>query len=913
VALVAGVRLGLYEVIAPIGRGGMGEVYRARDTKLHRDVALKILPDDVANDPDRVARFQREAYVLASLNHPNIAHIHGLEEDESRKALVLELVEGPTLADRIAEGPIPIDEALAIAQQITEALGAAHEAGVIHRDLKPANVKIRPDGTVKVLDFGLAKALEFTAAVSITSSPTITSPVMTQRGVILGTAAYMSPEQARGKPVDKRADIWAFGVVLFEMLTGRRLFAGEDISETMAAVLKVEPDLAEAPPRVRRLLRKCLEKDPRRRLHDIHDAWDLLDDGAVAAIAEPLQPTGRRRSWWAAGLVIALVGAAFVAGRWDAPREPAVLTEARRFRIPMPPSVKLPDAGPQVALSPDGRTLVYRAQADDGVVRLYSRPMRALEATPIPGTEGVRYQGPPFFSPDGQWLAFVVGNRLMKANLSGGQPEFVAQLPRGGAELERPGWNWGGGSWGADGTIFLALFEAGLVSVPAAGGKPVVIAQTEGLEVFWWHPQILPGGRAILFTSTLGGRFGELRVLDLETRRVRTLLKGAVFGKVTSTGHLVFVRGGTMWAVRFDLDRLDVVGEGMPIEPGIHMAGAHVSVALAEDGSLAHIAGDFLPPRQDGLAWLDRRGNETAISGVPRLYFMAPRLSPLDDRVVLTGVDEDGISARLWDFAGLTKLTAHQNLNRSPVWSPDGQYVAYSVQRDGKEEVYWQPWDRPSESRPLTQGSAHGAMPMAFSPDGTRLVTQSGSAPPVIGVFTLPGDRKSPAVLENSFEGSLPTISRDGRWIAYQSNESGTTEVRVRPFPRVDARWKQVSTNGGLKPGWSRATDELFFLEPVAVGAGPNPNNPAEAPGRLMVVPLARGATLEDPWVPRPLFMYLADNARGLRTWRNYDVSKDGQRFLTVKQLPEPAAVRARELVVVQNWHEELKRLVPTR
>ena len=369
--LVPGTRLGLYEVIALIGRGGMGEVYRARDTKLHRDVALKILPDAFANDPERLARFQREAYVLASLNHPNIAHIHGLEEDGSQKALVLELVEGPTLADRIAEGPIPIDEALPIARQITEALGAAHEAGVIHRDLKPANIKIRPDGTVKVLDFGLAKALESPGSASITSSPTITSPAMTEKGMILGTAAYMSPEQARGRLVDKRADIWAFGVVLFEMLTARRLFAGEDVSETMAAVLKVEPDLAEAPPRVRRLLKKCLEKDPRRRLHDIHDAWDLLDDEAVAPIAEPLQPTGRLRSWWAAGIVIALVGAAFLAGRLVATREPAVSTEARRFRITMPPSVKLPDTGPQIALSPDGRTLVYRAQADDGVFRLY--------------------------------------------------------------------------------------------------------------------------------------------------------------------------------------------------------------------------------------------------------------------------------------------------------------------------------------------------------------------------------------------------------------------------------------------------------------------------------------------------------------------------------------------------------------
>jgi serine/threonine-protein kinase len=887
-----GTRLGSYEVVSLLGRGGMGEVYRARDLKLHRDVALKILPPAFERDPERLARFKREAFVLATLNHPHIGQIYGFEEDGNRQALVLELVEGLTLADRIAQGPIPLDEALAIARQIVEALGAAHEAGVVHRDLKPANIKLRPDGTIKVLDFGLAKAVDPTSG-DVRNSPTITSPAGTGHGVILGTASYMAPEQARGRPVDKRADIWAFGVVLFEMVTGRRLFAGEDVSDTLAAILKTEPDLTDAPPALRRLIRKCLEKDPRRRLHDIQDAWDLIDDAASPAGGAATSPRSRPLTWVAAGL--AGLSAAFFAG-WMLRSPTPPTADTRRFHIALPESLTLPAAGPQVVLSPDGRVLVFRAEGPDGVVRLYRRALTTLDVAPIEGTENVRYQGPPFFSPDGQWLAFLTGNQLKKVNMTGGEPQLVAVLPRGTKPYARPGWNWGGGAWGTDGRMVLALYEGGLVRVPADGGEPEVLAESEGFESWYQRPQILGNGQ-ILFTAIMTmAATGDLRVLDIASRRTRTLIPAAA-GWVAPSGHLIYLRAGTLWATRFDRERLEVVGDAAPVEQGVRSGGVGTTwVSIADDGTLAYVTGPVLPQPSDTLVWVDRRGTETPIANLPSRFFNEPRLSPGDERIAVTVRLDGRPRVWVWDFAGLSRLTERKEMNRFPVWTPDGKHLVFSLQAEGREVTYWQPWDRPAEAKLLTAGSDGGALPVAFSPDGTRLVTQTATFPPATNVFRVKFGAEATATLEHSFPGGLASVSRDGRWIAYQSAETGQNEIFVRPFPEVGSRGRQVSTKSGTRPVWSRATDELFFLE----GLGTS--------GRLMAIGVSARMTLDGDWTARPLFPTAFHQPR---VFRNFDVSSDGARFLMTKPVVTTTAGPPPEIVVVQNWLTELHRALP--
>ena len=582
--LTPGTRLGVYQVTGQIGAGGMGEVYKARDTKLDRDVALKILPDAFVNDAERLARFQREAKVLASLNHPNIAAIHGLEESGDSPALVLEYVPGPTLQDRIAKGPIPLDEALPIARQIAEALEAAHEQGIIHRDLKPANVKVKADGTVKVLDFGLAKALQPELSdTEAANSPTMTmTAAATKMGVIMGTAAYMAPEQAKGRQMDKRADIWAFGVVLFEMLTGRQAFGATDISQTLALVLTREIEWtalpSKTPASVRRMLRRCVTRDRKNRLADISVARLEIDeaDEPQEALAEAATGPVTSPALWqrpipaaVAVLLVAVVAGLAVSALLGSDTQPS----PKRFTLTLPDSDRLPvGGGNQLAISPDGQTLVYRA-IRDGTVQLFRRPIDQFEATPMPGTEGGLE---PFFSPDGQWVGFFANGALLKVALAGGPAQTLTALP---SQLR-------GADWGADDMIVYGT-DQGLMQVPAAGGDPTPLFTPDDQQSSW-YPQVLAGRDTVLFTTL--SDTGELHLLMLETGEHRTMIPDAVTGRVLDTGHLVFARSGALWAVPFDRDRLDIVGTPVPVVEGVRVsANVMAQFALADDGSLVYI------------------------------------------------------------------------------------------------------------------------------------------------------------------------------------------------------------------------------------------------------------------------------------------------------------------------------------
>ena len=680
-SLEPGTTIGPYEVVVEIGRGGMGEVYRARDTKLDRDVALKVLPQAFTDDPDRLDRFEREAKVLASLNHPNIAAIHGLEESDGTRALVLELVEGPTLADRISKGPIPIDEALPIAKQIAEALEAAHEAGVIHRDLKPANIKVREDGTVKVLDFGLAKALDPSPTSDPSESPTLTAAA-TQMGVIMGTAAYMSPEQARGKPVDKRADIWSFGVVLYEMLTGQRAFQGEDVSVTLADViradLKWEKLPNDLPPTLATYLRRCLEKEPSQRIRDIGDvrlamagAFEMTGSGPAEPVAAPSLRVWQRPAV-AAVLAVVLIAIGLAGGLavWSATRPAAPTSPTTRFPIVLPPGGRFGGVSRHVvALSPDGVHLAYAANR-----QIYLRTMDRMEATPIRGTEGegATFGRSPFFSADGQWLGFWAENQLKRVSVSGGAPVTLcdAENPRGA-------------SWGADDTILFGQAD-GIWRVLGTGGTPERIIEVgEGSQA--QSPQLLPGGAWVLFTLRPGGAsdWNQAQIVaeSLETAERRVLIDGGHDARYVSTGHLVYALNGILLAVGFDPDTLRVTPGPVPLVEGVAVAGSNggaAHFALSDTGTLVYVPGVGVPGQGRGgtartLVWVDREGREELVA-TPSVAYDRVRLSPDGTRAV---VQVDGANTDVWlsELARgtLSRLTTDPAVDERPLWTPNGQ------------------------------------------------------------------------------------------------------------------------------------------------------------------------------------------------------------------------------------------------
>ena len=893
-SLTAGTQIGPYQVVGLIGQGGMGEVYRAKDTKLGRDVALKVLPDLFAADPERLARFQREARVLASLNHPNIASIYGLEEAEGVRALVLELVEGPTLAERIAQGAIPVEEALPVARQIADALEAAHERGVIHRDLKPANVKVKADGMVKVLDFGLAKALEGDAGSDPSESPTLTAAA-TRAGVIMGTAAYMSPEQARGKTVDKRADIWAFGVVLYEMLTGQRPFKGRDVSEGLAAAMMKEPDWpalpANLPAPLGRLLRRCLVKEPGDRLRDVGDARaelrDVLDAppttnaGGIPAVPVAQPARWRQALPWVAGLLLAVITGLAV---WTLTRPPAApAASPSRFTVVPPPGVQLTG---NVRLSSDGRTLIFNG-VRDGLSQVYLRPLDQLEALPVRGTEGTFMLGR---SPDGQWLLVADAGTMKRVPLTGGPATPFAEGVLGPA------------AWGPDDDTVVLGAGDGLRLIRASGGETTLLTTLAQGESGHRVPTFLPNGRAVLFSTAIGGGLtGQVAVYDFETGQRTNLLPGTS-PRFATTGHLIFWREGSLWAVPFDPDRLAVEGAPVVVVDGVATTvrsanfGAYT---LADNGTLVYLPGDVTPTRT--LGWVNREGMMTTPL-VESAGLEAPQLSPAGTHVAFARASDTGdLDIVVWDVArgSETRLTESAANDSNPLWTPDGAAVTFVSNADDvtRFDLYVRSVDLSAEAQHLLetpsqaeQPGLYFSVPGSWSPDGQTLL-YTASVPGHRDIWRLPVGGEPEAFLDTQFNERGPRLSPNGNWLAYVSNQAGEDRIHVTAFPDGGQVFP-VSTGPGTEAVWSRDGRELFYRngnQLWVVEVETEDGFTAERPTLLF----------EGPYMTEP---YAGDGVP------NYDVSLDGQQFLMVRSAE---AAETPGFVVVENWFEELKARVP--
>jgi serine/threonine-protein kinase len=884
---VVGQSIAHYHVQAKIGMGGMGEVYRATDSRLGRDVALKLLPEKFARDTEHMARFEREAKVLASLNHPNIASIYGLEESNGARALVMELVEGVTLAERIKGGPLPLDEALPVAKQIAEGLEYAHERGIIHRDLKPSNVKVRPDGQVKILDFGLAKAFEGeTSEEEIENSPTI-SAVATRIGVLLGTAAYMSPEQARGKRVDRRADIWAFGCVLYEMLTGREAFAGETTSDTLACVIRAEPDWSSiptsVPPRIRELLRRCLQKDAKQRLRDIGDARITIEEAlsgtpqeAEVLQAGTVQPIWRRLLPWAAGILLAALASA---GVWELrPRGPVGQIVHFSFAPPAGDSlVFLPSGHTSLGISPDGTNVAFRVW-HGGTSQLYLRRMDQSEATLLKGTED---GGAPFFSPDGQWVGFFADGKLKKISVLGGAPVTLCDAP-----------NARGGAWTPDGTIIFAPSTvSGLMRVSATGGTPQPFTRLDSSKNETTHrwPQVLPGAKAVVYASGIEFNSATIAVASLKSGGAKTLAIRGGYPRYVTGGYLVFERQEGLYAVSFDLEKLEVTGSPFPVlqvqaAPQDGVAG----FAVSETGSLVYV-----PPGETitKLAWVNRKGVLEPLEAPGRDYLLL-RLTPDGKRVVMAIREKGFVDIWMYDIGrgALTRLTFGAGDNFSPVFSPDGLRIAFLRLKDAKFSILAKPADGSGSEETLLPPQSVRSSPVSWSPDGKFLayvqIDRTGKRE--IWVLPLEGERKPQLVLTSQFDNYTAIFSPDGRFLAYISDENGRDEVYVMPFRNGSAKW-QISTNGTSSgPVWERDGKQLFYPESgniMGVDIATQPTFHASIP-RVIVPAKAMGNLPSGPL--------------------GFNVSPDGQRFLIRQQSNEGA--QTTQINVILNWSEELRR-----
>lgn len=886
--LSPGTRLGPYEILSLIGVGGMGEVYRATDTNLGRQVAIKIVPDAFASDPERVVRFEREAKTLASLNHPNIAAVYGLERSGGTSALVMELVEGMTLADRMGRGLLPVDEALSIARQIAEALDAAHERGIVHRDLKPANVMVRGDGVVKILDFGLAKALDpDLSATDPSDLPTMTNEALTRAGVILGTAAYMSPEQARGQRVDKRTDVWAFGCVLYEMLTGRAAFARQTLADTLSAVIEIDPEwsvLPEAiPVALRRVLKRCLEKAPKRRLRDIGDARIELDavDGSAAeasggAAISPKTPGREYLAWSLAAVgLMALAASLLVSRQPSRPVTPPVARTAIALSAGEQVTSRAGDY--PLAVSPDGLRFAYVADTG-GQSQLYVRELSALEPTAIAGTASAQH---PFFSPDGEWIGFFAGGALQRVAVKGGAPLRICGLS--GLSL--------GGSWGPHGVIVFATRDGDLATVDVAGGTPKPLG---GSGPASW-PQILPDGKTVLFT--IGGSAIATMPLDGGATRIIARMSDSKFdgpsvlgsgGSIAQvrhvpSGHLVYGQDpGIVRAVAFDLRTLTVVGSPVSMVDEVERAsdGGAVYFAVSSTGSLLYKSRGS----RHQLVWVERNGTETPVSP-DRAPFRHPRLSPDGKRIAVVVYNETRRPfIWIYDVDRGTKIPLTVE-GLEPVWSPDGTRLALGSEHGAIVDL---PVDGTGGPRTLI---AEGPVqwPTSWSGQQQLLFYRSASTGMELWVLPLGGTSAPRPLVRGPLSNFWGTFSPDGRWVAYVSTESGLAEVYVRRFPDL-ADKVALSDGGGTRPRWSRDGRELFYRQGDAMMAVSVDTSRAFTAGK-----------------PQRLF---AGPYQGEGRDPAFDVTADGRRFLTIKSDP---ASTLQQLTVVQNWQEELKQRASAR
>jgi len=885
----------------------MGEVYRATDTDLGRQVAIKILPDAFAQDPERVARFEREAKTLASVNHPNIAIIHGFEKSSGTYALVMEFVEGDDLSQRIARGPIPIDEALPIAKQIAEALEAAHEQGIVHRDLKPANIKVRSDGTVKVLDFGLAKLAD-TVASSLqphgsplpSLSPTITSPaMMTGVGMLLGTAAYMSPEQARGRPADKRSDVWAFGCVLHEMLTGKRTFHADEVSDALAMVLMKEVDWSSlptaTPSAIRTVLRRCLEKDRRRRLPDIGAARLEIDEALAGPAAETRQeqPAAARResrlAWGATGLAAVGMLAIGVLHFSEAPPAPP---SPVRFQVVPPIDASFPSTEPTEphALSPDGKHLAFRTTRG-GQVRLAVHTFDANDARELPGTEGVA--GGVFWSPDSRFVAFTTQGKLKKVDIAGGPPQVICDVSAGTVQ----------GTWGPDGTILFALSGGslgqsggGLLRVASRGGTPTPATTLDAArkESLHGHPWFLPDGRHYLYwvVRAPAGAAPQRSLYVGSLDGGPTVSLGASDSRaVYANGFLLFVRDATLLAEPFDVASQTTTGDPVAVAQDIPSSptSGNALFSVSAAGIVSYRASVGLTLTQ--LTWFDRTGKVLGTAG-EKADQASIRLSPDQTRVALTVLDPARRTRDIWihDLTrnARTRFTFDAREDWTTAWSPDGRQLAFSADRMGRLDVYMKAADGSGTEELLVESPVNKYV-SSWSTDGRFLLFGTGAGGSQTGndlwVLPLSGEGKPRPILNTPFNEVGPSFSPDGRWVAYRSNESGRSEVYVVPFDSESGKW-QISTSGGDEPKWRRDGRELFFLADNTMMA-------TEVDG---TGPSFRVA------VARPLFQVNRRTASylGFGTGAVFDVTPDGQRFL-VNVLTNDQPIQP-PITVITNW-----------
>jgi eukaryotic-like serine/threonine-protein kinase len=902
-SLATGARLGSYEIVAVLGAGGMGEVYRARDTRLGREVAIKVILEVFASDPDRVARFQREAKVLASLNHPHIAALYGMEEADGQRFLVMELVEGQTLADRLLRGPLATGEALAIAVQIADALETAHEKGIVHRDLKPANVKLTPDDKVKVLDFGLAKAVETEGtSASAANSPTL-SMMASQAGIILGTAAYMSPEQAKGFPADHRSDVFSFGSMLFEMLTGRQPFGGDTAPEILASVLVREADFSRLPPdvdpRIAELIRRCLQKHPKRRWQAIGDVRAELEAIAAAPPAPPRQTDSalRRGPVWrraipavAASIVVGALAAAAAWTLKPSPAQPVV-----RFAIELGNGYRFSAVGRRVVtISPDGTLIAYVAEG-----RLYVRPIRDLESAPLPGTDVHDGVNSPTFSPDSKSLAFyAVGDGTIKRIAASG----------GSAVTLCPATNVMGLTWGTDGIVFgqSSAEVRQIVRVPPTGGKPQVLA-TVKLDEIPDSPQVLPGGDAVLLTVAKSAAAGAERwdkaqivVQSIASGTRTVLIDGGSDGRYLPSGHIAYAIGGTVYAVPFDLRTLKVTGEAVPILEGVRRAAAAstgmADFRVSDNGTLVYIPGPASTSPELVIALFDWKGAGTA-AGLPPGPYSAPRVSHDGTHVALETHDAREAFIGVYDRTGtapLRRLTFGGNSN-SPVWSPDGTRVAFQSSRDGDFAIFAQPIDGGGPPQRLTRPAAgEQHVPQSWFGDVLLfdVVTRTGTA---LWQLSLEDGKIAPFGNVTSSNDTGAVFSPDGRWVAYSVTADRTTDLFVQPYPATGARYMLVKTTmiAPHHPVWSAAGDLLSYV-------------PGPALTERVPVTTRPAFTFGTPEAVNRLYQAGPPGSR-----RMFDQMPDGRMLGLINRGQLGSTPQHDEIRVVINWLDELRPRLP--